>query len=179
MAEEDEERPDDAGEGEDGEDGEDGEKGTSSRWRRLPGRKLVLFVALPLLVLGGAAGGVIYSGLLAGSPATPQEMAARSKEFFEMPEMLVNLADHGEERARYLKLQVALELPGREARDALTPVLPRVIDLFQVYLRELRSDDLDGSAGIYRLKEELVRRINLEISPYEVSDVLFKEIIVQ
>ena len=176
MADEDEERPDDADEGE---DGEGGEGAPSSRWRRLPKRKLVLFVALPLLVLGGGAGGVIYSGLLAGSPATPQEMAARSKEFFDMPEMLVNLADHGEERARYLKLQVALELPGREARDALTPVLPRVIDLFQVYLRELRSDDLDGSAGIYRLKEELVRRINLEISPYEVSDVLFKEIIVQ
>jgi flagellar FliL protein len=54
-----------------------------------------------------------------------------------------------------------------------------VIDLFQVYLRELRPTDLEGSAGIYRLKEELLRRINLEIQPHRVSDVLFKEIIVQ
>ena len=174
MADEDEDQiEDEEGAEEDGEgEGQEGKR------RRLPGRKLVMFGALPFLLLAGG-GGAYLGGLFDSGPQTPEQIAAKPKVFFDLPEMLVNLADHGEERARYLKLQVALELPGKEARDALTPVLPRVIDLFQVHLRELRSSDLDGSAGVYRLKEELVRRINLEIRPYEVSDVLFKEIIVQ
>jgi flagellar FliL protein len=162
--------------------GDDAEAGAQGRGRfllRLGGRKLALFVALPLLAAAGIGGGVYVSGILDASPESPEQMASRPKVFFDMPEMLVNLADRGEERARYLKLQVSLELPGSEARAALTPVLPRVIDLFQVYLRELRPTDLEGSAGIYRLKEELLRRINLEIQPHRVSDVLFKEIIVQ
>jgi flagellar FliL protein len=53
------------------------------------------------------------------------------------------------------------------------------MDAFQTYLRELRPSDLDGSAGLYRLKEELTRRVNAAISPNRVSAVLFKEIVVQ
>jgi flagellar FliL protein len=59
------------------------------------------------------------------------------------------------------------------------PVLPRVMDAFQTYLRELRPTDLDGSAGLYRLKEELTRRVNASIAPSRVNAVLFKEIVVQ
>lgn len=184
MADEDEDQLEDAEDGEeepegDGEDEGEGEGEGRPARRRLSGRKIVLNVVLPVLLLGGVGAGVWFSGLLERAPMTPEEMAAQPKVFFELPEMLVNLADHGEERARYLKLQVSLELPTREARDALSPVLPRVIDLFQVYLREMRTSDLEGSAGIYRLKEELLRRVNLEIKPHKVSDVLFKEIIVQ
>ena len=57
--------------------------------------------------------------------------------------------------------------------------MPRVLDMFQLYLRELRSTDLDGSAGIFRLKEELLRRVNIEVHPHKVKRVLFKEIIIQ
>jgi flagellar FliL protein len=53
------------------------------------------------------------------------------------------------------------------------------VDAFQVYLRELRKSDLEGSAGIYRLKEELQRRVNVAIYPAQVESILFKEILVQ
>ena len=58
-------------------------------------------------------------------------------------------------------------------------MMPRVIDAFQTYLRELRPTDLDGSAGLYRLKEELTRRVNVAVAPSQVNAVLFKEIVVQ
>ena len=74
---------------------------------------------------------------------------------------------------------MALEAEDQHAIAALEPVMPRVLDMFQLYLRELRSTDLDGSAGIFRLKEELLRRVNLEVHPHKISRVLFKEIIVQ
>jgi flagellar FliL protein len=57
--------------------------------------------------------------------------------------------------------------------------MPRVLDTFQTYLRELRPSDLDGSAGLYRLKEELTRRINAAISPGHINAVLFKEMVIQ
>jgi flagellar protein FliL len=61
----------------------------------------------------------------------------------------------------------------------LQAVMPRVIDNFQVYLRELRVEDLRGSAGVYRLREELLVRVNSAAAPVKVRDVLFKEMLVQ
>ena len=61
----------------------------------------------------------------------------------------------------------------------IQPMMPRVMDTFQTYLRELRPSDLDGSAGLYRLKEELTRRVNATITPNRVNALLFKEIVVQ
>jgi flagellar FliL protein len=61
----------------------------------------------------------------------------------------------------------------------IQPRMAKVIDAFQVYLRELRKSDLEGSAGIYRLKEELRRRINVAIFPAQVENILFREILVQ
>lgn len=46
-------------------------------------------------------------------------------------------------------------------------------------MRELRPSDLDGSAGMYRLKEELLRRVNMTVYPAKVDAVLFKELLVQ
>jgi flagellar FliL protein len=61
----------------------------------------------------------------------------------------------------------------------IQPVMPRLMDAFQTYLRELRASDLDGSAGLYRLKEELTRRVNNAIAPARINAVLFKEVVVQ
>jgi len=63
--------------------------------------------------------------------------------------------------------------------EAIKPSMPRVTDIFQTYLRELRPGDLNGSAGLFRLKEELTRRVNAAVAPGQVSAVLFKEIVVQ
>lgn len=98
--------------------------------------------------------------------------------FFEMPDILVNL-NTPDKRQVYLKLKVALELHKEANVDALTEGLPRVIDKFQVYLREMRVEDLSGSAGLFRLKEELLRRVNAATHPIHVYDVLFKEMLIQ
>ena len=76
-------------------------------------------------------------------------------------------------------MKITLEVPDQALAKQITPVMPRVMDAFQTYLRELRPTDLDGSAGVYRLKEELTRRVNVAIAPSRVNAVLFKEIIVQ
>lgn len=98
--------------------------------------------------------------------------------FVPIPTMIVNLnSDDG--TPRYLRLTVQLELKNPADQPAIEAVIPRVIDQFQTYLRELRVKDLRGSAGIYRLQMELLWRVNQAAAPVEVKDVLFQEILIQ
>jgi flagellar FliL protein len=148
--------------------------------KRLPGKKLVLFIALPLALILGALAGAWQFGLFAAliGDRTGKTEVAKDMVFYDLPEMLVNLQTSGRQ-ASYLKLKVALELENAELVRQVERALPRVIDSFQVYLRELRSEELTGSAGTYRLKEELLLRLNTALYPAKVSDVLFKEMLVQ
>ena len=93
--------------------------------------------------------------------------------------MMVNLVGAPGERVQYLRVKVVLEIKEAKEVEAIKPNLPRVTDLFQTYLRELRPSDINGSAGLFRLKEELTKRVNNAVAPQQVSAVLFKEIVVQ
>lgn len=97
--------------------------------------------------------------------------------FLKVPDLIVNLTSEGQ--PRYLRLSVQLELGSEADLKAVEAVLPRVIDQFQTYLRELRIQDLRGSKGMYRLQMELLSRVNAAAAPTEVKDVLFQEILIQ
>ncbi len=99
--------------------------------------------------------------------------------FVDVPDMMVNLSAAPGERVQYLRVKVALEVKEEKQAEAIKPSMPRVTDIFQTYLRELRASDLSGSAGLFRLKEELTKRVNIAVAPTKVSAVLFKEIVVQ
>jgi flagellar FliL protein len=99
--------------------------------------------------------------------------------FLDMPDVLVNLSSNSNGRAHYLKAKIVLEVADQKIADDIKPVLPRVLDSFQTYLREMRSSDLEGSAGLYRVRDELTRRVNLAVAPSRINAVLFKEIVVQ
>ena len=163
-------------------------------------KRLLLMVVLPLLLVVGGAAGVYFSGLadpllsmLGGDESVVTEGAGAVDDnggpvvlgapveaaiFYDMPEMLVNLNTLGRVR-NFLKLRVTLELASAEDIITVESVLPRIVDNFQVYLRDQSVDDLQGAAGMYRLREELLNRINAAVRPARVSDVLFKEMIVQ
>ncbi len=140
--------------------------------------KLIIIVVAALAVIGGGgtAGYLMLGGHKEAKPAT---VAVKPPAFFDVPEVLVNLAAGGGERTQYLKIKIVLELPDSSLQPQIQTTLPRVMDTFQTYLRELRPSDLDGSAGLYRLKEELTRRVNVAIAPSRINAVLFKEIVVQ
>lgn len=99
-------------------------------------------------------------------------------QFLKIPDMVVNLNSE-DGTPRYLRLSVQLEFKSAEDMAAVEQVMPRVVDQFQTYLRELRVKDLRGSAGIYRLQMELLARVNQAAYPVEVQDVLFQEILIQ
>jgi flagellar FliL protein len=152
-------------------------------------RKLLIGAAGAVVLLaGGGAGAFMMLG--GGAPPTGGHGAAATDGhgdpaetgviayYYDLPTMIVNLATV-DNRTSYVKLDVALELPEQQMVEILQPNLPRVLDAFQTYLRELRPSDLEGSAGLFRLKEELQRRVNIAVYPARVDDVLFKNVIVQ
>jgi flagellar FliL protein len=147
---------------------------------KLPSKKVMIIAAAGLLVIGGGAGGYfMFAGGHDKHDEAKHEAAVKPATFVDLPDVLVNLSTAGNDRTQYLKVKVVLELPDAELVPKIQPLMPRVMDAFQTYLRELRPTDLDGSAGLYRLKEELTRRVNLAIAPNKISAVLFKEIVVQ
>jgi flagellar FliL protein len=153
--------------------------------KKFSGKKLVLFIILPLLLLILAAGGVFFSGILTPKPteAPPEEQKPEEKEsavpiFYDVPDMLINLNTTGR-RPTFLKISISLQISREIDRAELDRIMPRIIDNFQVYLRELRLEDLRGSAGMYRLREELLTRVVAAAQPVRVKDVLFKEMLIQ
>jgi flagellar FliL protein len=157
-------------------DGE-GEAESAQPKRKLP-LKLILIVAGALVVLGGG-GTAGYLMLGHSKESKPAVAAVKPPTYIDVPEVLVNLSNVGNDRTQYLKVKVVLEIADALLQPQIQTAMPRVMDAFQTYLRELRPTDLDGSAGLYRLKEELTRRVNAAISPNRINAVLFKEIVVQ
>ncbi len=158
--------------------------------------KLLLFVVPPVL-LALIGGGLFASGILGGGDKpkteTQEEAAAegpvepvRPPVFLEMPEIIANL-NTGGRRASYVKLRSQLEIARAEDAPAIQAAMPRLLDLFTTYLREMRPEELRGSAGTWRLREELLARANIALATAvpegkpqpRVTDVLFVEILQQ
>ncbi len=194
-------------EGDGGVEGVEGEGAPAKK--KMSGKKLVLFIILPtVLVLGGGGaaaymlffqgGGEQHASTEAGGhgkakgghggegeageavPGPNGTMITHGEDviFVQLPEMLVNITGP-DGRPAYLKLKLTLEAPDDATVTALTEHVPRVSDQFNGFLRELRTDDLAGSAGAYRLRLELLRRVNLTIAPARINAVLIEEMLVQ
>jgi flagellar protein FliL len=142
--------------------------------------KLMIMIVGALAVLGiGAATWFVFFRHAADEMHAEAMPPAKPPVFVEVPDMMVNLAGAPGERVQYLRVKVVLEVKEEKQVEEIRPTMPRVTDIFQTYLRELRPADLAGSAGLFRLKEELTRRVNAAVAPIKVSAVLFKEIVVQ
>ena len=146
--------------------------------------KLLLLVALPVVLAAGAAG-AWFSGLVPGLGAKDAETAsaahaapAEKPIFVDMPDIVANLNAPGR-RSSYIKLRSKLEVARASDARALEEAMPRLQDLFTTYLREVRPEELRGSAGTYRLREELMLRAGLAAPPAQVTDVLFVELLLQ
>lgn len=145
-----------------------------------PNRRLLIFGGAAAVVLAG--GGASAWFLLSSGrkdEAGPDGHDRPSSFIFNLPSMTVNLRSDGSATDQFMKVTIALEVANEETMQAIQPRMAKVVDAFQVYLRELRKSDLEGSAGIYRLKEELRRRVNVAVYPAQVDAILFKEILVQ
>lgn len=158
---------------------EDGVQGARQLAKRKLSKRMLIIIGAGvglLLALGVASYFLFFANTR--DPVAEAQMAVPETFIFNLPTMTVNLNTEGDVES-FMKLTVAIEVADEEVMLEIQPRMAKVIDAFQVYLRELRKSDLEGSAGIYRLKEELKRRINVAIFPARVESILFREILVQ
>ncbi len=161
------------------------------------GKRKLLLILAPVLLLGGG-GGAWFSGLLprllghggehvaegaaehgaAGDKAEKKVVEATPvPTFLDLPDIVANL--NSGRRTAFIKLKAKFELSKPEDVAPVQAAMPRIIDLFQSYLREMRPEELRGTAGTYRLREELIARTNIAAHPARVLNVLFTELLVQ
>ena len=190
-----------APEGEEAVDGAEGE--AASGKKKLPLKMLIIVGAATLVVLGGGGGAAFF--LLKPKPDAEHAEKGHEKEkkekkkekkgeekgesaamvregpdgivYYTLPEVVVNMQT-ADGRPTFLKLKLTLELPDEGAVEELEPNMPRMQDMFQSFLRELRPEDLSGSQGSYQLRMEILRRVNLVIAPSKANAVLIEEMLI-
>ncbi|PHZ83343.1 flagellar basal body-associated FliL family protein [Paremcibacter congregatus] len=175
---------------ENGSEEAEGDLAAGLEQKKTSGKKIIIIVGAALLVLllgGGTAYFLMSGGDEAHEQATDLDGGGQASEvnpeeptellFLELDPLLVNLDTAGG-KPKYLKLTISLEVDRQTSLDDLNKKMPRIIDQFQTYLRQLRIEDLNGSAGMFRLKEELLVKVNEAVYPTRVNDVLFKEMLV-
>jgi flagellar protein FliL len=150
--------------------------------KRWSGKRVTVAAIAAVLLAGAAFGAWRY---FASKPhdKTAEETASDAAAdkvlvYVEAPDIFVNI-NAGQGKSRFLKLGITLQVRGQGNAADIKTNMPRIIDNFQVYLRELRAEDLNGSAGMFLLKEELMRQVNIELAPVRIENVLFKEMLLQ
>ena len=189
------------GEAEESADGVEGEGAPAKK--KLPLKMLIIAGAAAVLVLGGGGtAAFVFLGKPDAAHAEKGDHGKKAKKgkkegkgekgekgvavvregpdgvvFYTMPDVVVNMQT-ADGRPTFLKLKLTLELPDGDAVEELDPNMPRMQDMFQSFLRELRPEDLSGSQGSYQLRMEILRRVNLVISPSRANAVLIEEMLI-
>ena len=185
-------------------EGAEGEEGGK---KKPPLKLLIIAGAAAVLVLGGGGGAALFllkpkpdAEAAAGEHGKPEKKEKKKEKkgekgkegeggaavvregpdgvvFYTLPDVVVNMQTN-EGRSTFLKLKLTLELPDGHVVDELDPNMPRLQDMFQTFLRELRPEDLQGSQGSYQLRMEILRRVNLVIAPSKANAVLIEEMLI-
>jgi len=162
-------------------------------------KKLFIIIGAAVFVLLGIGAGLFFTGILdpllgkkketvEAEPVAEAEPGKGAPKdagptgpvaFFDMPEMILTMNTSSKAKAAFMKIRLSLEVPQASEIPKVQAAMPRIIDNLQGYLRELKPDELKGSAGAYRLKEEMLTRIKAAVAPAKVNAVLFKDLQVQ
>ena len=184
VAEEEKDKKDaKAEEGAPAEGAEGADEGAAKKAKK---KKMMIIIGAVVVLLLAAGGGGAFFMLHNSKDADAEKQKAEAEAaekkatpvYFSLGDQLVNLSGEGK-HPNFLKVKISLELADEKDLPLMESLKPRITDEFQVYLRELRIDDLRGSAGMYRLREELLMRVTEAAAPVRIRDVLFQEMLVQ
>ena len=136
---------------------------------------ILAIIALLLLSVGGW---FIYKNIIQEDEIAEKSLMGQTF-FLDLEPITVNLRAGSENNLAWLRIKVTLEVKGQNNYDLLKKMTPKVMDVFQTYLKELKKSDLDGSFGIYKIKDEMMMRINVILAPAQIENILFQEFILQ
>lgn len=171
---------DDEDESEEDEEDENGEGGGSRK-------KLFIIIGIVVVLLISGGVGAYFAGLFDSAEEVEKtaegEAEAEGGEGVEIiykdfPDILTNL-NEGRWKKVGVRINVVLELANEEQSLRLDAIIPKVHDGIQVYIRGQKPNDLKGAAGMQRIREELLARLNKAFAPTKIRDLYFKEMLVR
>lgn len=158
---------------------------------------LLLYILIPVILIVGIAGGFLVSSMFTGGHKEHKEEEKKNKEalseedekkkesldpknilFVPIPDLLINLKSN-KQRPVFLKVSLVLEIHDPKIKEVIENLRPKMVDQFQVFLRDLDTADVTGASNLQRLRQELLVRVNAVAAPYKVQDVLIKDFLVQ
>lgn len=168
------------------------------------GKRGLIIIIAAVLLLGAGGAGLMLSGLLDGLLGKTEETAEAPAEgagehgeqaaegthgeakkevatpivYYDLPNIVANL-NPGSATPSFIKVTITIEAPGEEMVTKIQAIQPKIMDIINTYVRELRPSDLKGSAGVYRLRDELLLRVNKALFPDKINNILFKELLIQ
>lgn len=144
--------------------------------------KLPLLIGVILALAGGGGGYyAVDTGLLFGTEQheaddenvyTDHEMPDVS--FVAIDPIVVTLA--AGDRLRHLRFSAQLEVPP-SAKSRVEALLPRVVDVFNSYLRAVEIADLEDPTALLRFRSHLLRRAQLVLGDDAVRNLLIMEFV--
>lgn len=160
----------------------DAEKAPSS----INQKKILLFL-IPLLILIGIGVGMIsvFSGkeeelpdgtynIIKNIIDQDGQSVEKITVFYDLPEVTSTLKSYNKKERSKLSVRLSLELNKVEDIKPIEALIPRIKDAILSHTIELTDDDINNSAGLYWLKEELLYRINLLVHPVKINSLNFK-----
>ena len=142
--------------------------------------KLPLLVGLLLALVGGGAGFVFMS-----QPQAPEvteektvtdvqmDASVKGVEFVPLEPLLITPPAIG---GKILRFTAQLEVKP-EYRGEVEQLTPRIVDVFNTYLRAIEPSDFEKPEVLILLRGHLLRRIALVVGEGKVTDVLIMEFV--
>jgi flagellar FliL protein len=177
------------------EEAADGAKALAPKSKK---KLIVLGAAAGVLLLGGGGAAMMFTGAKAEAASDSQGWEGQGDagngngkasgdhggaseaggSFVDVPAMVVNLRSP-DGASRFLKIHFMI-VPGASGTpETLKARLPLILDAYQPFLRELRPEDLAGSAAVFRIKEEMLVRATGVAGPGMVKDILIQDLVQQ
>jgi flagellar FliL protein len=182
-------------------EGQEGAPEEGTPKKKLP--MMMIIIAAAALVVVGGGGTTAFLLLHKGKPAAAKVAEAKPKakkkekgkdakpeegmgkvsdgpngvSYYAFPTVLSDIQG-ADGHPGQIKVDMTFELANADIADNINDNMPRVKDMLQTFLRELRPEDLNGSEGTFRLREELMRRVNLIIAPEKINTINLTGIVI-
>ena len=165
------------------ENGFDGDDDITAPGSKLSRKKLLLIVVPVVAAIG--IFGFYYTSQKSQKDQAPanysivRHAAENGKEtdsytiFYDLPEVDVRLRNvPGKDQV--VKIKLSIELSKMEDITIIEALSAKLTDAVIAHTVELMPEEIDGSEGIYWLREELLYRMNLIAAPVKISNLNFK-----
>ena len=138
---------------------------------------VVLFI-LGLIVLGGAAFGGAYLFMKTNKTVSAQEVVVENA-YVDLEEFTVNLADEGGKRYFKGELSVGYDKSNKKMAEEITANTVVIRDTIIFYFKGQKADFINNINNEQKIKDDLIVAINKQLQKGKITDIRFKNMIVQ